>query len=189
MKKFFVYLILIIILLIPITVLAEGNISVSPQSLNLEVGETKTFTITAYNVVGDAKIKSNDTNIVTLDNEEWETGIIEEEQTKVSEITIKGIAIGSTEIVLTLDAATFDSEDLSGQTRTLYVNVVEKVDNELENQTNDLEENTNIEEAKQIDVPNTKKNNYITIGLIILIIGIIIFTIIIIFSKKNKIKR
>lgn len=197
MKKNFIKILLFTFMFIPMSVLAIGDISISPENITLEVGEEKLITITAYNVVGDAKIKSNDINVVTIDNDEWETGIIEEEQTIISEITIKGIGIGKTEIVLTLDAATFDSEDLSGEVRTVNVNVVEKTENnddiintdenvinnsEINNISNDLKE----KDVSKIDVPSTGKTiNYI-IGICVALSGVIIFLLVVKLSKKNK---
>lgn len=126
MKKMLKKVLLTIILLLPITVLADGNITVSPSSLEIEVGSTKTFTISAYNTIGDVTISSNNSSIATVSSNEWGTGMVEEKQTKTGTITVTGVSVGTTSITLTLDAATFDGDDLAGQTRTINVTVKEK---------------------------------------------------------------
>lgn len=126
MKKYFKYLLLMILLIVPISVFAEGNINVSPSSLTLEVGETKSFTISAYNIIGDVTISSNNSSIASVNTNSWGTGMVDEKQTKTGTISITGNNVGSTIITIVLDAATFDSEDLAGQTRTVNVNVIAK---------------------------------------------------------------
>ncbi len=137
MKK----IILFIILLFPISVLAKGNIQVSPSTLNVEVGSTKNFTIKAYHVIGDVTLVSNNESIATINTKEWSTGIVEEEKTTTGTISVTGKSIGTTTITLTLDAATFDSEDLSGQTRTITINVVPKSTTPNNNQNNNKSNN------------------------------------------------
>lgn len=126
MKKILKNILLTILLLFPINVLADGNITVSPSSLEIEVGSTKTFTISAYNTIGDVTISSNNSSIATVSSNEWGTGMVEEKQTKTGTITVTGVSVGTTSITLTLDAATFDGDDLAGQTRTINVTVKEK---------------------------------------------------------------
>ena len=134
MKKIFKSLLFLTLLLVPATALADGNISVSPSSLEIEVGETKSFTITAYNTIGDVTITSNNSSIATVSSNDWSTGMVEEKQTKTGTITVTGVSVGTTSITLTLDAATFgdddgtDAEDLSGQTRTVNITVKKKAD-------------------------------------------------------------
>ena len=129
MKKIFNYLILLV-LLIPIKVFATGSITVSPSTLTIEEGKSKTFTITAYNTVADISISSSDTNIAILDINAWETGILEENSTVTKEITVTGIKAGTATITIVLnDAATFDYENLTGQTKTVTINVSEPVVN------------------------------------------------------------
>ena len=103
---------------------ATSGITVSPSSLEIEVGSSKTFTITAYNAIGDAEIVSNNPSIASVNVNEWTTGMIGDGETKTGTVTVYGNAVGSTTITLTLDAATFEGVDLSGQTRTVAINVV-----------------------------------------------------------------
>ena len=126
MRKKIKIVLLSVLLLLPMTVLAEGNITASPSSLEIEVGSTKTFTISAYNTIGDVTITSNDTSIATVSSGEWGTGMVDEKQTKTGTITVTGVKVGTTSITLTLDAATFDGDDLAGQTRTVSITVKEK---------------------------------------------------------------
>lgn len=127
MKKILYAILLAFIALFPGCVLAEGYVSVSPASITIEQGSSKTFVITAYNTIGDVSIKSNNTNIASVNLSEWSTGMIDEKQTKPGTITVTGKSVGTTTITLTIDAATFDSEDLSGQIKTITVNVIEKI--------------------------------------------------------------
>lgn len=126
MKKFIYSILLSIFILFPVNVLALGNISASPSSLSIEVGSSKTFTISAYNAIGDVSIRSNNSSIASVSTSSWSTGMVGEKETKTGTITVTGNSVGSTTIILTLDAATFDEEDLSLQTRVINVNVVAK---------------------------------------------------------------
>lgn len=127
MKNLFKYIFYLIILIIPVGVFAEGNITASPSNLTIERGKSKTFTISAYNTIGDVSISSSNSNIATVSSSEWSTGMVEEKQTKTVSIKVKAISNGDCEIILKIDGATFDSEDLSGQVRKIKVSVVEPV--------------------------------------------------------------
>ena len=126
MKKAFYSILLALLILIPVNVMAAGYISASPSSLTIEQGSSKSFTITAYNAIGDVSIKSNNSGIASVSTGMWSTGMVEEKQTKTGTVTVTGNSVGSTIVTLNIDAATFDSEDLSGQTKTITVNVVAK---------------------------------------------------------------
>ena len=126
MKRIIKILIMSLVMLFPLKVMAIGNITVSPSSLTVEVGSKKTFTIEANNTIGDVSIMSNNTGIAKVSAKEWGTGMIDEKTTKKGTITVTGVSEGSTTITLKIDAATFDGQDLSGQTRTINVKVVPK---------------------------------------------------------------
>ena len=126
MKKVFNKLFLAILLLFPISVFATGSVSVSPTSLDIEVGSSKTFTISAYNTIGDVSISSSNSSVASVSTGEWATGMVDEGQTKTGTITVTGKSVGTATITLIIDAATFDGDDLAGQTRTVTVNVVAK---------------------------------------------------------------
>ena len=126
MKKILFNILLALFVLFPVSVLADGYVSVSPSSLTIEQGSSKTFTITAYNAIGDVSIKSNNSGIASVSTGEWGTGMVEEKVTKTGSITVTGKSVGTTTITLTIDAATFDGDDLAGQSKTVTVNVVAK---------------------------------------------------------------
>ena len=126
MKKILFNILLALFVLFPVSVLADGYVSVSPNSLTIEQGSSKTFTITAYNAIGDVSIKSNNSGIASVSTGEWGTGMVEEKVTKTGSITVTGKSVGTTTITLTIDAATFDGDDLAGQSKTVTVNVVAK---------------------------------------------------------------
>jgi hypothetical protein len=126
MKKILYSLTLLFFVLFPINVYAYGYINATPNTLTIEQGSSKTFTITAFNAIGDVEIKSNNNAIASVNTGSWGTGMVGEKETKTGTVTVTGSAIGTTTIALTLDAATFDGEDLAGQTTTVTVNVVAK---------------------------------------------------------------
>ena len=126
MRRNCICVILALVFMFPAFVKAEGYINVSPSSLTIEQGQTKTFDIVAYNVIGDVQINSNDLAVAIVDKNEWSTEMVGEKEIVSGTITVTGIGVGKTSINLIIDGATFDSEDLSGQTKTITVNVIEK---------------------------------------------------------------
>ena len=127
MKKIFVLMIMFLVMLLPNNVMAaSGYISTATKTLTIEEGSSKTFTITAYNAVGDVTIKSEDTSIATVNTGFFETGVVGEGVTKKGTITVKGVSIGTTKIKLDVDGATFKGESLSDNDQVIVVNVVEK---------------------------------------------------------------
>ena len=126
MKKILCSILLSLFLLFPFGVLAEGYISVSPSSLTIEQGSSKTFTITAYNAIGDVSVRTNNNGVASVSTGSWGTGMVGEKETKSGTVTVTGNSVGTTTITLTIDGATFDGDDLAGQTKTITVNVVAK---------------------------------------------------------------
>lgn len=130
MKKILYRILLTLFIIFPFGVLAEGYITATPETLTIEKDSSESFTITAYNVIGDVSIKSNDSSVATVDTNEWQTGMVEEKTKQTGTIKVTGKNVGKTTITLTIDdAATYDEEDLSGKTQTITVNVVEKKNN------------------------------------------------------------
>lgn len=127
MKKILYSIFGMLFVLFPVSVLAEGYISVSPGSLTIEQGSSKTFTITAYNAIGDVTISSNDSSIASVSTGSWGTGMVGEKETKSGTITVTGNSVGTTTITLVIDGATFDRDDLSDQIKIININVVSKV--------------------------------------------------------------
>lgn len=124
MKKILYNILIIAFIIFPVSIFAKGYISISPSTITIEEGSTKTITITAYNAIGDVTIKSNSTDIAMVDSKFWETGPVGDHETKKGTITVTGIKKGRTTIKINIDGATFDSEDLSGQTKNIKVKVV-----------------------------------------------------------------
>ena len=171
MKKILINIILFaVFMLFPASVFASGNISVSPSSLTVEVGSSKTFTITATNTIGDVSISSSNSGIARVSTGEWGTGMVDEGQTKSGTITVTGVSEGTATITLTLDAATFDGEDLAGQSRTVTVTVVAKSipapsspttnNNDTSTNTNNNPSNSNVSN-RPANTDNRSGNNNI----------------------------
>lgn len=179
MKKILFSILITVISIFPFKVMAEGYISAAPKSLTIEQGSSKAFTITAYNAIGDVYISSSNSGVASVSTEEWGTGMVEEKNTKTGTIIVTGKSLGSTTINLTIDGATFDSEDLSDQTIIINVTVVEKPTpppappaQPSQPSTNNNTNNTNKKEE-------TKKNNDATLKLLSITEGKINF-------DKNK---
>ena len=127
MKKIIISLIALICLILPASVLASGSITASTTSMTVEVGSSKTFTITAKNAIGDVSISSSNASIAKTNVSSWETGSVGENETKTGTITVTGVSEGTATITLTIDGATFDDEpqEISGQ-KTITVTVTKK---------------------------------------------------------------
>lgn len=126
MMKYFKNLLVLVVLLFPVGVFASGGINVSPTTLEIEVGSKKSFKISAYNSIGDVILTTSNSSVATISTSSWGTGMVDEKQTKSTNITVTGKRIGDATITLSIDAATFDGEDLSNQKRIIKVKVVEK---------------------------------------------------------------
>ncbi len=129
MKKIKILLIAMVLILIPIRILADA--SVSTTTMNLEVGETKNFTFSVTKVGGKFTIVSNDTSKATVtsplleDNGNVDDGLVASISGGVrlwmesvsstpdtKTLTVRGIAPGSTKIVITaVDAADYVNDD------------------------------------------------------------------------------
>ena len=126
MKKNINKILLLLLLFMPSIVLANGGIKVSPTSLTIEEGSTKTITITATNMIGDVYIKTGNSSVASINISEWSTGMVDEGQTKTGTVKVTGKKVGTAQITLEVDGATFDEEVLTGQKKVLTVNVVAK---------------------------------------------------------------
>ena len=164
MKSFLVNILLVLFTLFPCSVLAEGYISITPDSLTIEEGSSDKIIITAYNTIGDISIISNNSNVASVNVEQWETGTVDEKQTVTETISVTGNSIGTTTITFKIDAATFDEEDLSGQTKTITINVVKNTNNddnnEDENNNEDDKNNGNDENNNEASLEYELKLNF-----------------------------
>lgn len=127
MKKIIGFILLVVGLLIfPKNVFASGGITISPTSLTIEEGSSKTFTITATNTIGDVNsISSSNSSVASVSAGSWGTGMIGPGETRSTTITVTGNSEGTATITLNLNAATFDEESITGQ-RTVSVTVTKK---------------------------------------------------------------
>ena len=120
---------------------ATGGISLSTNSLNIAIGETDTFTVSANNAAGRIDIVSNDSNVATVsdDNIFLDSGIDGEDE---AEITVTAEGAGTTTITVTLtDVVTFDEEQIPSSTSytvTVTVGPEIEVDSVLEEVADDV---------------------------------------------------
>lgn len=125
MKKVIYSILLSLLVLMPVKVFAAGYISPSTGAISVQEGSSTSFTITAYNAVGDVSVSSSNPGVAVVSPGSWETGAIGDGQTKTGTFTVTGVGVGSATITLVIDGFSFDNEDVSG-TRTIAVNVTAK---------------------------------------------------------------
>lgn len=161
MKKLINNIVIVVLLMIfPMVIKATGGISASPASLTIEVGSTKSFNIIATNTIGDVSISSSNSGVAQVSTSYWTTGMVDEGQTKTGSVTVTGVSEGTSTITLVLDAATFDSDDLYGQTRTVVVNVVpKKTPTPTPAPTPQPSNNTNNNQTNKEEKKEDKSNN------------------------------
>lgn len=126
MKKVIYSVLLALLVFMPTKVLAAGYIAPSTSSLSIQQGSSASFTITAYNAIGDVSISSSNSSVAVVSASSWATGAVSDGQTVRGTITVTGVGIGSATITLRIDGATFDGEDLAGSVKTINVNVTAK---------------------------------------------------------------
>lgn len=127
MKKIFYSLLVLTLIVFPMNVFAAvDGFSFSQENITVEVGDTEKIVITAYNVIGDLTFASDNTAIATVDKDAWGTGQVADHVTVNSEITVTGVAVGTTTLTIGIDGALYDADatDVSG-TRKINVTVVE----------------------------------------------------------------
>lgn len=137
MKKL-IKMLLFILILFPVKILAAGGFNVSSSNITMYVGETKSITVSASNSAGrlDISSSSSATSIssssIFLDND------------SVS-ISITGNSIGSSiiKVVASSNFATYDEEILSGQTKTITVNVIARQTSSNNNNSGNNSNNNN----------------------------------------------
>lgn len=157
------FALMIAALIFPVTgAFATGGVNATPSSLSIEVGSTKTFTISLTNAIGDASISSNDASVASVTPTYWETGVVGDNETKTGTITVSGNAIGNATITITFDAVTFDEESLTSQTRTVAVSVIAKPEPPTPTQPEPSQSSTPAQStpttpAKKIEEKVTKK--------------------------------
>lgn len=182
MKRKYLLVLLLAIALIPFKVCASGGFSVSNSSISMYPGETKTITITSNNAVGKLNISSSNSGVASV----GPGSIFIQNPGSTGSITITSNSVGTATIsvVASNNFATMDEEILTGQTRTITVNVIAKPaptpdptptptpqpgnntnnnnHNNNNNNQNDKSQNTNIKEITVDGYSLTKvdDNNY-----------------------------
>ena len=150
MKKNILFLLLVMII-IPFKVYAAGGFGLSSSAVTLHPGETATITISSDNSVGKLNISSGNSSVASIS-----TGSVFIQTPGSSQtFVITAGSVGSTTIsvVASNDYATMDEEILSGQTKTVLVNVVEKQVEQTPNVNNNQNNNSNQNQNK-----NTNQN-------------------------------
>ena len=134
-----------------LNVFAQGNVSISTNSLNITKGESKTFTISANNSAGRIDISSTDNSIASVSKSSTFLDMTSDT------ITVTANNVGTTTIkVYIADMTTYDDEDLSGKTYFISVNVSDIVKEETNKEDNSVSSNNNVS-----DNQNNNSNNNI----------------------------
>ena len=159
MKKKHIILSLML-LLIPLNVFAAGGFSVSPGSISMYPGESKTITITSNNSVGKLNVSSSNSGVAGVSP----GSIFVQTPGSSVTITVTANAVGTSTIsvVASENYATMEEEYLTGQTKTVTVNVVEKPAppaNNSGNNTNNNNTNNNSSSNQSNNQTNNKINN------------------------------
>ena len=121
-KALFKLLLFVTMMVLPVVAYAYGGISISPTSMTVEVGKTRTFTMKAINTHGSVTLSSSDSDIAAINTNSWETGEVEPDQSVSTTITVTGVSEGTATISIVPDATTFDGEEII----TNFVTVVVK---------------------------------------------------------------
>ena len=129
-KKIMTILVLMISIIMSITIQSiAAGVSVSPTAVEMNVGETKSITITVSDAAATINVSSSDSNIavVTTDSEDnVYDGLFGKTDSKTYSITAKGK--GTTTInITTTDYETTDGKDKLPATQTVTVTVKEKI--------------------------------------------------------------
>lgn len=160
MKKKYLIILLLTMILIPCKVSAAGGFGVSNSSIRMYPGETRTITISTNNAVGKLNISSSNSSVASVN-----TGsIFIQNPGSSGNITITSNKIGTATIsvVATENFATMDEEILAGQTRTITVKVIEKPtpsNPKPQQPQSNLSKNNNIKNLSIEGYELTKVNN------------------------------
>ena len=124
MKKKYLIILLLTMILMPFKVFAAGGFGVSTTSISMYPGESKTITITTNNAVGKLNISSSNGGVASASP----GSIFIQNPGSSGSITITGNSVGTATIsvVASSDFATMDEEILAGVTKTITVNVISK---------------------------------------------------------------
>lgn len=167
MKKKYLIILLLTMIIIPFKVFAAGGFSVSTTSISMYPGETKTITISTNNAVGKLNISSSNGGVASASP----GSIFIQNPGSSGSITITGNSVGTATIsvVASDNFATMDEEILAGQAKTITVNVIEKTEPQPSNpqpsnpqSQNNLSKNNNIKSlsVEGYELVKVDNNNY-----------------------------
>lgn len=170
MKKKYLIILLLTMIIMPFKVFAAGGFSVSTTSISMYPGESKTITISTNNAVGKLNISSSNGGVVSASP----GSIFIQNPGSSGSITITGNSVGTATIsvVASDNFATMDEEILAGQTKTITVNVIAKPDSQPSNPQpstpqsqqpqNNLSKNNNIKSlsVEGYELVKVDNNNY-----------------------------
>ena len=124
MKKKYLIILLLTMILMPFKVFAAGGFGVSSTSISMYPGESKTITISTNNAVGKLNNSSSNGGVASVSP----GSIFIQNPGSSGSITITGNNVGTATIsvVASDNFATMDEEILAGQTKTITVNVIAK---------------------------------------------------------------
>ena len=124
MKKKYLIILLLTMIIMPFKVFAAGGFGVSSTSISMYPGESKTITISTNNAVGKLNISSSNGGVASVNP----GSIFTQNPGSSGSITITGNSVGTATIsvVASDNFATMDEEILAGQTKTITVNVIAK---------------------------------------------------------------
>ena len=116
--KILIINLLFMLLVSPLVVQAAGSINVSTRNININVGKSSSFTVSANNAAGRVDISTSNSGVASISSSSLFL------DNNSSGVTVTGNSAGTATItVRVVDAATYDEEPLNN-TYTITVNVV-----------------------------------------------------------------
>ena len=166
MKKFSLIIFLISLFILCPRVYAAGGFGVSTGSVTLHPGQSTTISISSNNAVGKLDISSSNSSVASVS-----TGSVFIQTPGSSQsftITAKTIGTSIVSVVASSNFATMDEEKLTGQTRSITVNVVENTpsnNGSSSNSDNNVSNNSNSNNNKKEENGKSKNNNLKSISI------------------------
>lgn len=159
MKKKYLIILLLTMILMPFKVFAAGGFGVSNTSISMYPGESKTITISTNNAVGKLNISSSNGGVASVSP----GSVFIQNPGSSGSITITGNSVGTAtvSVVASDNFATMDEEILAGQTKTITVNVISKPAPQPSNPTPSNPTPSNPQPQPQQPQNNLSKNNNI----------------------------
>lgn len=139
MKKY-IFVLLISLVLMPFKVYASGGFSLSSTSLTMYIGDEKTITIYSDNSVGKLNISSSNLSVINVSDS---STFIQTPGASFSfKVSAKAVGKAEVLVVASSDYATMDEEVLSGVTKKVSINVIEKKNNTNTNTNTNVQKDT-----------------------------------------------